>query len=199
MKRNLLKPHYLNKDGSINYNRASKSLNMSQNDLYFFHKGHFDLIDSATLMTGVLVACRPTSQNPLFYAPWNLKTCYHSNKDLVYIYNLVMKPAYIPDYETYDYFIMDASGRVLYKNFDFDKTINKNGVIHFSSPQHDLDKLVYPTTKTNYHYKHYFCYGRTIDELNEHIKDMARAKLIKRPKHFKKGFSQTQDIEKEKI
>jgi len=199
MKINLLKPHYLNKDGSVNYKRASNALNMSQNDLRYFYTNNFGLIDSATLMTGVLVACRPTSQNPIFYAPWNFKTCYHSNNDLSYIYNLVIKPAYIPDWETYDYFIMDASGHVLYKNFDFDKTIDKNGVIHLSSSQHDLDKLVYPATKTNYHYKHYFCYGRTIEELNDHIKNMAGAKLIKRPKNFKKGFSQAQNIEKEKI
>ena len=188
-----MKTNFYNKDGSINYDRASKQLNISKNDLVFWHKKNFSLIDTPTLMSGVLVAYRPTSNNPLFYAPWIMKTCFHSNKDLGYIYRVVTRPAYVPDHETYDYFIMDASGKILFKNFELDKNIDKNGIIHLSSPNHDLDNLVYPAQNRQFAYKHIFCYGRSIDELNDHLKSLTSAKIIKKPKDFKKGFTITDE------
>lgn len=186
-----------NKDGTMNYERASKFFGISKNDLCFWHKGHFSLIDTPTLMSGVFVGYRPTSNNPMFYAPWTMKTCFHSNDDLNYIYRLVNRQGFVPDWATYDYFVMDASGRILFRNFEIDKTIDENGVIHIVSPKHDLDNLVYPAERRKFAYKHQFCYGRSFDELNHHVKMMAESKIIRKPKHFKKGFSNIDNLERQ--
>lgn len=193
----LFKTICYNKDGTMNYERASKYFRMSKSDLVFWHKGHFSLIDTPTLMSGVFVCYRPTSKSSMFYAPWINKTCFHSNDDLNYIYKLVMKPGFIPEGEGYDYFIIDSTGKVLFKNFEFDKKIDENGVIHLVSPEHDLDDLVYPAEGKKYAYKHQFCYGRGYRELNNHVRMLADAKAIKIPKHFKKGFEDIEDLERQ--
>ena len=56
--------------------------------------------------------------------------------------------------------------------FALDKDIDKNGIIRLSSPNHDLDNLVYPAQNRQFAYKHIFCYGRSIDELNDHLKSL---------------------------
>ena len=196
MKFSLYRAFCYNKNGTMNYERASKWFGLSPSDLRFWNKGHFSLIDTPTLMSGVFVCYRPTSKNPMFYAPWVQKTCFHSNDDLNYIYRLVNRPGFVPDWATYDYFIMDSTGRVLFRNFEFDKSIDENGVIHLSSPEHDLDDLVYPAEGKKYAYKHQFCYGRGFKELNNHVRMMADAKVIRTPKHFKKGFEQVEEAER---
>ena len=42
---NIFRRYYFKKDGSIDYERSSKSLGMTKSDLYFLHKGHPDFID----------------------------------------------------------------------------------------------------------------------------------------------------------
>ena len=190
MKLHTLGRYHLNKDGSINYERTSKSLGMTQSDLYFLHKGRFDYIDAPTLMAGVFVGYHPTSTSPIFFAPWMMETCFHSNKDLRRIREIITREN-TPHWSTYDYFIMDCNGKILYKNFDMQSTIDENGVIHLTSSDYSLNDMVYPATRKKYPYKYFYCYGRTFDSLNKHIKDVADAKIIKLPKHFKKGFSKT--------
>lgn len=197
MKFDLFRTYSFDKKVDMRHNYTGKQMNLSPSDLCFLHKGHFDLIDTATLMSGVFVCYRSTSNNPGFYAPWIKKTCFHSNNDMSYIYRLVKRPGNIPDWATYDYFIMDASGKILFKNIEIDKTIDKNGVIHLSSPEHDLDELVYPAERKKYSYKHHFCHGREFKELNRQIVGMVDSKIIKTPKNFKKGFSKGESLEKE--
>ena len=186
----IFKRYHFNKDGSINYERSSKSLGMTQSDLYYLHKGNFEYIDSATLMSGVLVGYHPTSKNPMFFAPWMMETCYHSKDNLRYIRNVITGNG-TPSWETYDYFIMDASGKILFKNFDLTTKIDENGVIHLSTDDCSLNAMVYPAPRTKYPYKHYFCYGRDLNDLNKHIRMVADKKITKLPKHFKKGFTKT--------
>ena len=190
MKLNLFRAYCYNKDGTMNYERASKYFGLTKSDLHFWRNGHFSLIDTPTLMSGVMVGYRPTSNNPMFYAPWMMQTCYHSNDDLKRIYDIVTRRN-TPDWSTYDYFIMDCNGRMIYRNFDLKESIDENGVIHLLSPDHDLNALVYPAERKKYPYKHFYCYGRGFKELNNHIRDVADAKIIKTPKDFKKGFEQT--------
>ena len=196
MKFDLFRAYCFDKKGNMRYDRASKWMGLTPSDLYFWHKGHFDLINTATLMSGVFVGYRPTSKSPIFYAPWRFDTCYHSNEDLRRIREIVTKKN-TPDWATYDYFIMDASGRILFRNFELEKTIDDNGVIHLSSPEHDLDDLVYPAERRKYSYKHHFCYGRGFKELNRHIIGMADSKIIKTPKNFKRGFAEVENLERE--
>ena len=196
MKLSLYRAFCYNKDGMINYDRASRWFGMSPSDIRFWHKDHFSLIDTPTLMSGVFVCYRSTSKNPMFHSSWVQKTCFHSNDDLNYIYRIVKKIDFVPDWATYDYFIMDSTGRILFRNFELDKLIDENGVIHLFSPKHKLDHLVYPAEEKKYAYKHQFCYGRDFKELNNHVKMLAKAKAIRIPKHFKKGFEQVEYFEK---
>ena len=179
------------------YGRAGKDTNVEKSDLYFLQKRDFDIIEPTELMTGVFVGYRPTSNNSMFYAPWMMQTCYHSDDDLKHIYKLVKRSADMPDWITYDYFIMNASGKILLKNFDFDTSVDQNGVIRLSSPEHNLKFYVYPAEKRNYSYKTHFCYGDDFDELNQHIKEMVSAKIVQVPKNFKKGFSETSSLGRE--
>ena len=195
MKLDLINKRYYNKDGTMNYEKASRHFGLSKSDLQFFHKGHFSLIDTPTLMTGVFVGYRPTSNNPIFHSPWRMQTCYHSNEDLSRIYGIVTGSSY-PAWSTYDYFIMDSSGKMLYKNFKIEQTVDENGVIHLVSPEHGLDNVVYPAERRKYGYKCYYCYGKDMKSLNDQIKYIANAKVIKTPKHFKKGFVKTENLEK---
>lgn len=195
MKLKFLKSYYYDKNGKINYEKASKHFGLSKSDLQFFHKGHFSLIDTPTLMTGVLVGYRPTSNNPMFYSPWRMQTCYHSNDDLSRIYGIITGSSY-PAWSTYDYFIMDSSGKVIYTNFKMNQQIDENGVIHLTAPEHGLDNVVYPAERRKYGYKCYYCYGKDMKSLNEQIKYVADAKVIKLPKHFKRGFVKTENLEK---
>ena len=187
---NIFRRYYFKKDGSIDYERSSKSLGMTKSDLYFLHKGHPDFIDVPTLMSGVFVGYHPTSTSPMFFAPWMMQTCYHSNNDMKHIRDVITR-RHVPDWSTYDYFIMNCNGEILYKNFDIKSTIDENGVIHISSPDGSLNDVVYPASRKKYPYKHFYCYGRNFDSLNRHIRSTAEAKIIKTPKHFKKGFSNT--------
>ena len=193
---NLFKSNYYNKDGTMNYDRASKFFGLSKSDLQFFHKGHFPFIDAPTLMSGVMVAYRPTSTNPMFHSSWIMKTCYHSNSDLKYINDIITKQN-VPEWATYDYFIMDASGRILYKNCDVKKTVDENGVIHLDSDEHQLNHVVYPAERKKYTYKHYYCCGKDMRDLNEQIKELTNSKIIVKPSHFKRGFEQEESIERE--
>ena len=196
MKSNLLNT-YCDKNGNVNYKRASKFFGISPDDLCFWHKGYFNLIDTITLMSGVFVGYRPTSDNPMFYASWTMKTCFHSNDDMNYIYRLVMRLGNLPDWATYDFFVMDASGRILFKNFEIDKSVDENGVVRLHSNGHGLQYMIYPAEKRKFNYKHHFCYGKDFKELNKHIVGLTDAKIIKKPKHFKKGFSETKNLEME--
>ena len=190
---NFLNKYLHNKDGSLNYARASKFYGLTQSDLHFFHKGRFDLIDSTSLMSGVFVAYHPTSKHPMFYAPWMMKTCYHSNDDLKYLYGLATNHHSVPDWDTYDYLIMDANGEILFSNFKVSRTIDENGVLHLKSDEHELDHFVYPAQRKKYNYKHYYAYGRTLNDVNEHIKMLMDKKIIKKPENFKKGFTKTSE------
>ncbi|MBQ7917479.1 MAG: hypothetical protein IJ310_01530 [Clostridia bacterium] len=91
MKFDLFRAYCFDKKGNMRYDRASKWMGLTPSDLYFWHKGHFDLINTATLMSGVFVGYRPTSKSPIFYAPWRFDTCYHSNEDLRRIREIVTK------------------------------------------------------------------------------------------------------------
>lgn len=187
---NIFKRYYFNKDGSIDYKRSSKALGMTESDLYFMHKGHPDYIDTARLIGGVFVGYHPTSKSPMFFAPWMMETCHHSNKDMKHIVD-VITGRHVPDWSTYDYFIMDSTGRILFKNCDVSSAIDENGVIHLSSTDRSLDYAVYPAPRKKYPYKCFFCYGKGFDELNRHINMTIDANIIKKPKNFKKGFTKT--------
>ena len=181
-----------NKDGSMNYERASKYFGLTQSDLHFYYKGRFDLIDSVTLLSGVFVGYHPTSKNPMFYAPWDMKTCYHSSDDLKLIYGLATNHHCVPDWSTYDYFIMDANGKILFSNCEISQTIDENGIIHLKSKiGYDLDHYIYPAERKKYGYKSYYAYGRSLNDLNQHIEMLLERKVIKKPKDFKRGFSKT--------
>lgn len=178
-----------NKDGSMNYERASKFFGLSKSDLIFFRKIETYPIEKTTLMSGVFVGYHPTSENPVFFAPWNLKTCYHSKKDLSFIQKLIYGVPE-PIGETYDYFIMDAEGKMLFKNCNISQTINENGVIHLKFEDENLDYFVYPAERKGISYKSYYCYGNSFEALNSHIKDLIKEKIILKPKDFHKGFLQ---------
>ena len=117
-----------NKDGSVNYTRASKTWGIDKNDLYFYFNPDFNLVDPASLVGGVFVAYRLSSQNSLFYSTWKQMTCYHSKDDLVLLHNLITRPRE-PNWATYDYLIMDSAGKILDKNFSIDQTVDENGII----------------------------------------------------------------------
>lgn len=187
---NIFKRYHFNKDGSINYDRSSKSLGMSKSDLIFMHKGRPDVVDTPQLISGVFVGYHPTSTSPMFFAPWIMQTCYHSNKDMSHLRDIIYH-RHAPDWSTYDYFIMDSSGKVLYKNFDITTKQDENGVIHLSSPDGSLCHAVYPAQHKQYPYKRFFCYGRDIADLNRHINMAADKKIIKKPKHYHHGFTKT--------
>ena len=180
-----------NKDGSMNYERASKYFGLTQSDLHFYFKGRFDLIDSVTLLSGVFVGYHPTSKNPMFYAPWMMKTCYHSSDDLKYIYGLATNHHSVPDWSTYDYFIMDANGKILFSNFKVSRAIDENGILHLKSDEHELNHFVYPAQRKKHGYKTYYAYGRSLNDVNHHIEMLLERKVVKKPKDFKRGFSKT--------
>lgn len=187
----LFKWYCYNRDGSINYDRLSRLVGLTKSDLIFQAKNNFNLIDSASLMSGVFVGYHPTSKSPMFFAPWDMRTCYHSNDDLKRIYGLATNNFPVPDWSTYDYFIMDASGKILYTNCAISQTIDENGVVHLQTDDYSLNHFVYPAERRKFNYKHYFCYGCSLEELNKHIKDFTECKIIKKPKNFQKGFSKT--------
>lgn len=190
----LFKWYCYNRDGSINYDRLSRLAGLTKSDLIFQAKNNFNLIDSASLMSGVFVGYHPTSKNPMFFAPWIMKTCYHSNEDLKYINGLVTKQYDVPDWATYEYFIMDSSGKMLYKNCNVSQAIDESGVIHLQTDDYSLNHFVYPAERKKYKYKNFYCYGSSFDDLNSHIKSLSGSKIITTPKHFKKGFSKTAEI-----
>lgn len=104
---------------------------------------------------------------------------------------LLSKP--VPDWATFDYLIMDSTGKILHKNFTFDQTIDENGIIHLSSPEHSLDTLVYVADRKKYKYKIHFCHGKNLDHLNNYTADLIDKGYIKTPKNFKKGFTKTDE------
>ena len=187
----LFRAYCFDKNGKMNYDRASKFFGYTKSDLHLIFKNDFKYLDAPTLMSGVQVGYHPTSNSPIFFAPWVLRTCYHSKEDLTYIRNLICGKPDSPSWATYDFFIMDASGKILYKNCDITQTIDENGVIHLKNEKHDLNHLVYPAERKKYSYKKVFCYGSTFQSLNSHIKSLSDKKIINVPKHFKKGFSKT--------
>lgn len=191
MRINIFRPNFYNKDGTFNYESASKFLGMTQSDLYFSRNGNFSLINSNDLMSGVLASIKYTSKSPIFHSTWSMNTCYHSDEDLKFLRRLVRKPSEIPDWSTYDYFIMNSSGKILHSNCEISQTIDENGVFHLVSENQDLNLLVYPAKRRKYAYKHYFCYGKDFDDLNKHIAMMISSKRISVPKNFKNGFSKT--------
>jgi len=176
-----------NKDGSMNYERASKFFGLSKSDLIFLKKTETCPIEKTTLMSGVFVGYHPTSENPIFFAPWNLKTCYHSKKDLSFIQKLIFG---VPEtiWDTYDYFIMDANGKMLFKNCNISQTINENGVIHLKFEDENLDYFVYPAQRKDFSYKNIYCFGNSYKNLNLFIKELIKAKIILKPRNFNKGF-----------
>lgn len=193
MKDFLFRAFCYDKNGKFNYDRASKFMGYTKSDLIFLCKNSSHIIEQHKLMTGVFVGFHPTSKSPIFFAPWQLRTCYHSKEDLEYIERTVWGKPDAPSWATYEYFIMDACGNILFKTpkLKFDQTIDENGVIHLKSDEGDFNYYIYPVDRKKYAYKKHFCYGSTYKSLNAHITTLAEKKFIKPPKHFKKGFSKT--------
>ena len=191
MKDFLFRAFCYDKNGKFNYDRASKFMGYTKSDLYFMCNNHFEYLDTPTLMSGVFVGFHPTSKSPIFFAPWHLITCHHSKEDLTYLRHLINGRPGSPSWATYEYFVMDASGNILYKNCNISQTIDENGVFHLKTENGDLNHYVYPVDRKKYGYKKHFCYGSTHKSLNSHIRSLAEKKFIKVPKHFKKGFSKT--------
>ncbi len=192
--RNLLfRAYCFDKDGKLNYDRASKVLGYTKSDLRLILKNDFKFIDSSDLMAGLQVGYHPTSKSPIFFAPWILQTCYHSKEDLKYMRDLICRRPDAPSWATYDFFIMNTEGKILYQNCDISQTIDKNGIIHLKTKDGDLNHLVYPAERKKYPYKKFYCYGSTFQSLNSHIKSLSEKKIIRLPKHFKKGFSKTSE------
>jgi hypothetical protein len=144
-------------------------------------------------MSGVQVGYHPTSKSPMFFAPWIMQTCYHSKEDLHYMRELILGRPNSPPWATYEYFIMNADGQILYSNCDIKHSIDENGVIHLKSQDNNLDHYVYPANRKKYNYKKVYCYGSTYKSLNSHIVSLSEKKIITPPKHFKKGFSKTSE------
>ena len=191
MKDFLFRAYCFDKNGKINYDRASKYFGFSKSDLYFMSHNDFEYLDSPTLMAGVQVGYHPTSKSPMFFAPWFLQTCYHSQKDLQHIRDLISNRPDSPKWSTYEYFIMASNGKILYKNCDISQTIDENGIIHLKTEESSLNHFIYPAERKKYNYKRYFCYGRDLNDLNSHIKSLHEKKIIKLPKQFKKGIPKT--------
>ena len=191
MKDLLFRWYCFNKDGSINYDRLSKFTGVSKSDLIFSKKSRSTFLNNSDFMIGLFVGYHATSKNPMFFSSWNLKTCYHSTEDMRFINNLITRANNTPEWATYDYFIMDSTGNILYSNLNISQTIDENGIIHLKSEDYSLDHLVYPAEKKQYSYKKHFCYGRNLNDLNSFIKRLIERKIISKPKDFKKGFSQT--------
>ena len=187
--RNFFSHFCYDKNGKLNYDRASKYLGISKNDLYFMLSQSFEYLSASTLMSGVMVGFHPTSKNSIFQSPWILRTCHHSQEDLQYMRRIISNHPHAPDWSTYDYFIMDTSGVILYKNCHIDQSIDNNGVIHLQTKDSDLNHFIYPADRKKYPYKKHFCYGRTYQSLNSHIEDLSSKKIITTPKHFKHGFT----------
>ena len=187
----LFRAYCFDKNGKLNYDRASKFFGYTKNDLYFLSNNNFEYLDSPTLMSGVQVGFHPTSKSPMFFAPWVLQTCYHSQKDLHYIRQLITNHPDAPKWSTYEYFIMNSNGKILYKNCDISQTIDESGIIHLKTENGELNHFVYPAERKKYNYKSYFCYGRSLESLNSHIKSLHDKKIIKLPKQFKKGIKKT--------
>ena len=193
MKDFLFRAYCFNRNGKLNYDRASKFLGYSKSDLIFMMKHDFPHIDYQNLMTGVYVGFHPTSKSPIYFAPWQLQTCYHSQEDLKFMDRLIWEKESEPSWATHEYFIMDADGKILFKTFDLDitQTIDENGVIHLKTPDGNLNEFIYPAELKKYPYKRHFCYGRNLKSLNSHITTLCEKKYINKPKNFKKGFFNT--------
>ena len=176
-----------NKDGSLNYERMSKFLGMTKSDLIFSRKTESFPLDKILHMSGVFVGVHPTSTSSIFYAPWQMRTCYHSEEDLRYIQKLISRRLGA-EWETYEYFIMDSSGKIIDKNCDISQSIDENGVIRLDLND-GLEYFVYPAQRKKISYKHYFCYGSTLDGLNSHIKKLVQEKITLKPENFKNGFT----------
>lgn len=193
MKDFLFRAYCFNRNGKLNYDRASKLMGYTKSDFIFMMKHDFPHIDYNDLMTGVYVGYHPTSKSPIYFAPWQLHTCYHSKDDLNFMGRLIWEKKNEPSWSTYEYFIMDTNGKILYKTFDLDitQTIDENGVIHLKTPDGSLNEFVYPVDRKKYTYKKYFCYGRSLQSLNSHINSLYEKKYINKPRNFKKGFLKT--------
>lgn len=189
----IFRAYCFDKNGKFNCDRASKFLGYTKSDLRLILKNDFKFIDSPDLMAGLQVGYHPTSKSPIFFAPWILKTCYHSKEDLKYMRDLICRRPDAPSWATYDFFIMNAEGKILYKNCDISQTIDENGIIHLKTKDGDLNHLVYPAERKKYPYKKFYCYGSTFQSLNSHIKSLSEKRIIRLPKHFKKGFSKTSE------
>ena len=140
MKDFLFRAFCFDKNGKMNYDRASKFLGYTKNDLYFMSHNDFEYLDTPTLMSGVMVGFHPTSTSPIFFAPWFFQTCYHSQKDLKYIRDIIINRPDAPKWATYEYFIMNADGKILYKNCDITQTVDENNVIHLKTKGRTLTK-----------------------------------------------------------
>ena len=186
-----LKSSLYKKDGSLDYEKASKLLGLTPSDLHFYLNDKSSLLDPTELLSGVFVGYQPLSESPIFMPYWMNQTCYHSKDDLRHIRHLLDGPE--PKWNNYNFFVMSSSGKILCKNFDLNVSVDENGIFHLTSNDTKLNQLVYPASRTKYPYKKFFCYGKDFDELNKHIAMMISSKRISVPKNFKNGFSKTSE------
>ena len=174
---------------TINYKRLSRSTRMAYSDLVFFHGNHYIPINKLTLITGVLVGFRSTSNHRIFYSPWKTETCHHSEKDIQYMYKLINHTLEMPSEMLYDYFIMDVFGNILFSNCEITSTIDENEIIHLTSNETELNKLIYPVQFKKYKYKCFYCCASSLEDLNNSVKNLVETGLVVKPKNFKKTFS----------
>ena len=193
MKNLRFKPYPTSKNPQVNHERKMCLPGKYKNDLSFFTKNNYTPINKTSLMNGILVGYRLTSPTSMFDSSWTMQTCYHSQEEQKLISDLIYRSIDLPASNSYDFFIMDGFGNILFTNCLISKTIDENGIFHLSSQEKKLDYFIYPAPRKKFGYKLYYCCGETFEELNNHINLLIDKKLISKPKNFKKGFTQTQE------
>ena len=163
---------------------------LSKSDFSFLLNPSFTLIDSTTLISGVLTGYRPISKNTIFYAPWTLKTCHNTQQDLTYLYSLINNKKL--NGAAFEYFIMDAFGNILYSNCEISNVVDNHGIIHVSTHDSSLDQFIYPAPLKECNYKFYYCHGKTPNGLNAQINQLYDQRIIEKPSLLKHVSSKVQ-------
>lgn len=196
MENKIFKCFFTNKNNSIKHERLNRFSKFQKQDLTFVSKQAPTPIDQFALVEGVCVGLCPKSNDSLYLPVWNIRTCNYSDKDIVYINNLIHNWYGASEFSSYDFFVINSQGKVLSANCVFDTSIDKNGTIHLENKAHKLDHYIYPADRKDYPLKKYYCFGRSLDELNKDLINFSKQNVITLPRNFKKEI--TQEVKKSK-